>query len=107
MSFIYLALAILFEVGGTTCLKLSDGLTRPMASVGIFVLYSAAFAFLALALKRLEVSSVYAIWSGAGTALIAVIGVAVFDESFSAVKAASIALIIIGVVGLNLSGAAH
>ena len=107
MSFVYLGLAIFFEVLGTTFMKLSEGLTRPGPTVGMALFYGTAFIFLALSLKRLEVSSVYAIWSGAGTALIAVIGVLLFQESLNAVKLVSIALIVVGVIGLNLAGTAQ
>jgi len=60
---------------------------------------------LTLSLKTIDVSVSYAIWSGAGTALIALIGVAVFREPLTALKLASLALIVAGVVGLNLGGA--
>jgi small multidrug resistance pump len=58
-----------------------------------------------LVLKRLDVGLVYAVWSGVGTALIASIGIVWFKEPLTAVKIGSFALIILGVVGLNLSGA--
>ena len=60
---------------------------------------------LALVLKELEVSLVYAVWAGIGTAAIALIGIAALGESVSALKLASIGLVIAGVVGLNLAGA--
>ena len=62
---------------------------------------------LTLALKRIDVSIAYAVWSGVGTALIATIGVLWFKEPATAVKLVSLALIILGVVGLNLTGGAH
>ena len=104
MSVLYLGLAIALEVSGTISMKLSEGLTRLYPTIAMVVLYTGSFAFLALTLKRLEVSTVYAIWSGVGTALIAVIGVAYFNESLTTLKVASIAMIILGVVGLNLTG---
>jgi multidrug transporter EmrE-like cation transporter len=60
---------------------------------------------LALVLKELEVSLVYAVWAGIGTAAIALIGIAALGESVNALKLLSIGLVIAGVVGLNLSGA--
>ena len=99
---LYLAVAIGFEVAGTTCMKLAEGFTRPLPSVLIFVFYGISFAALTLALKRIDLSVAYPIWAGVGTALIAVIGVVAFREPLTAVKLASIALIIAGVVGLNL-----
>ena len=59
-----------------------------------------------LALRRLELSIAYAIWSGAGTALTVMIGIAYFREPLTAVKLASIALVVIGVVGLSLASKA-
>jgi small multidrug resistance pump len=103
VGWLTLAGAIAFEIAGTTCLKLSDGLSRLVPSLGVFVLYGASFACLALTLKRLELGIAYAIWSGLGTAVIAAIGIVWFREPVSALKLASLALVIAGVVGLNLA----
>jgi small multidrug resistance pump len=105
MAWLYLALAILSEVAGTTSMKLSEGFTRPGWTVGIAVFYGVSIVFLTLSLREIDVSVSYAIWSGAGTALIALIGVAVFREPLTALKMVSLALIVAGVVGLNLGGA--
>lgn len=102
-----LAGAILFEVAGTTAMKLSEGFTRLLPSALLVVCYAFSFGALTLALKKIDVSVAYAIWSGLGTALIALIGVLVFREPVNAMKIASLALIIAGVVGLNLAGAQH
>jgi small multidrug resistance pump len=107
MTWIYLALAILLEVAGTTCMKLSEGFTKLVPSILLFVLYTLSFGMLTLALKRIDVSVAYAVWSGVGTALIATIGVLWFREPMTALKLISLALIIIGVVGLNLGGGTH
>jgi len=104
---LYLALAILLEVTGTTCMKLSEGFTRLVPSILLFVFYSLSFGMLTLALKRIDVGVAYAVWSGMGTALIATIGVLWFKEPITALKLISLALLIGGVVGLNLSGGAH
>ncbi len=102
-----LTAAIVLEVCGTTSMKLAEGFTRLIPSVMIFVFYAGSFACLTIALKRIDVSVAYAVWSGLGTALIALIGVAYFKESMTLLKFASLLLIIAGVVGLNLSGAKH
>jgi small multidrug resistance pump len=107
MSWVYLLAAILLEVSGTTCMKLSEGFTRWMPAVLMFVLYGLSFTSLTFALKRIDVSVAYAIWSGFGTALIAMVGVLWFREPATAIKIISLGLIIIGVVGLNLSGGVH
>lgn len=101
----FLAGAIALEVAGTTSMKLSEGFTRLVPSVLLFVFYAASFVALTFALKKIEVSVAYAVWSGAGTALIAAIGILYFRESVTALKVASLLLIIAGVIGLNLSGA--
>lgn len=105
MSWLYLAVAILFEVAGTTCLKLSDDMSRLVPSAGVVVLYMSAFWLLALAIRRIDVSVAYAIWSGAGTAAIAVIGVVAFAELMTLQRFLFLSLIVVGVVGLNLSEA--
>lgn len=105
MSWFYLLIAIATEVCGTTCMKLSQGLTRLVPSLLLFAFYGLSFAAMTLALKRIEVGVAYAIWSGLGTAMIAAIGILWFKESASALKTVSLALIVIGVIGLNLSGA--
>jgi len=107
MAWLYLVLAILLEVSGTTCMKLSEGFTRVVPSILLFVFYTLSFSMLTLALKRIDVSVAYAVWSGVGTALIATIGVLWFKEPATALKLVSLGLIILGVIGLNMSGGTH
>jgi small multidrug resistance pump len=71
----------------------------------VLATYAASLWLTALALRELEISLAYAVWAGVGTAAVAVIGMAALGESVNALKLASIALVIGGVVGLNLSGA--
>ncbi|MBA3425245.1 MAG: DMT family transporter [Rubrobacteraceae bacterium] len=105
MAWMYLLFAILTEVAGTTSMKLSEGFARTVPSAFIFVFYGLSLTLLTLALKRLDVSVSYAIWSGLGTALIATIGILWFREPVTLLKLASLALIVAGVIGLNLGGA--
>lgn len=107
MGWLYLTVAILFEVAGTTALKLSDGMTKLWPSAGVVVGYGIAFTLLALALRTVEVGIAYAVWAAAGTAIIAVLGILVFGESASALKLVGLALIVAGVVALNAAGGAH
>lgn len=104
MSYLYLITAILLEVVGTTSMKLAEGFSKLIPSVLVFVTYGLSLAALVLALKGIQLSFAYAIWSGLGTALIAAIAFVWFDEPMSALKVASIALIVLGVIGLNASG---
>ena len=106
LAWIFLAGAIASEVVATAALKLSSGLTRPTPSVVVAVGYLLSFALLGQALKlQLQVSVAYAIWSGVGTAAITVIGMLLLNEPLTAGKAIGIALVIGGVVVLNLAGA--
>lgn len=105
MVWILLMGAIAAEVIATSALKLSDGLTRLLPSVVVAVGYILSFVLLAQALKQLQVSVAYAIWSGVGTAAVAVIGIVALKESATMTKILGIALIISGVVTLNLAGA--
>ena len=103
MPWIFLSVAILFEVAGTTSMKLSRGFAEIWPSIGVFVFYLGAAAAIILALRRLELSIAYAIWSGVGTALTVMIGIDFFREPLTAIKLASIALVVIGVAGLSLA----
>jgi small multidrug resistance pump len=104
-SWFLLVAAIATEVAGTTCLKLSDGFSRLIPSIGVFVCYTSCFVFLASVLKTMDVGVAYAIWAGLGTALVVVVGIVVFGEPITPSRIISMALIIAGVVGLQLSGA--
>ncbi|HFJ9405404.1 DMT family transporter [Bacillus cereus group sp. TH260-2LC] len=107
MQWIYLCLAILFEVAGTTAMKLSDGLTKLVPSILIFVFYVVSFAFLSFALKGMEMSVAYAVWSGMGIVTITTIGFIYFGESINIIKILAILFILVGVVILNFNSAAH
>jgi len=101
LDWLALAGAIVLEIAGTVSMKLSHGFTRTLPSVLLFVLYGLSFGLMTIAVKKIDMSVSYAIWSGVGTATIALIGVLAFSESLTAVQVVSIALIIAGVVGLR------
>jgi len=105
MTVMYLTLAIASEVIATVALKASDGFSRPVPAAIVVAGYALSFWLLALVLKHFSVGTTYAIWSAAGTAAIAMIGVAVYGESVNVLKVASLGLIVLGVVGLNAAGA--
>jgi small multidrug resistance pump len=106
LSLLYLAAAIVLEIGGTTSLKLSDGLTRIGPASVVVICYAASFALLSLALRGIDLSIAYALWSGVGTAIVAAIGIVWFGEPAGAWKLLSLALIVLGVAGLHLAGRA-
>ncbi|MBK7061622.1 MAG: multidrug efflux SMR transporter [Rubrivivax sp.] len=96
-----LAVAIAFEVAGTTAMRLSEGFSRWLPSLLIFVFYAFSFALNTMIIGRLGLSVVYAVWSGVGTVATALIGVFYFREPATALKMASITLIVVGVFGLH------
>ena len=99
-----LALAIAVEIVATTLLKVSHGFTRPVPTIASICCYVLSFYLLSLALVRIPVSTAYAVWSGAGTAVVALIGWLAFSEAMGALKATAIGLIVTGVVLLNVVG---
>jgi small multidrug resistance pump len=103
MKWMILGLGILFEVLGTISMKYAEGFTRLWPSVLVFVFYGISLAVLVFVLEKMEVSIAYAIWASAGTALIAIIGIVFYKEQVSVTKIVSIALIILGILGLELS----
>ncbi|MFF0458480.1 DMT family transporter [Nocardia africana] len=106
MMFLFLGLAIVTEVSATVSLKLSEGFTKLVPSIVVVVGYVAAFIFLSQALKRgMSVGVAYGVWSAIGVALVATIGVLFLDEPLSAVQIGGIALLIAGVLALELGGA--
>ncbi len=104
MGWAYLGCAIAAEVAATVSLKLSEGFSRLTPSVVVVVGYAVSFVLLAVTLRHLSLGLTYAVWAGVGTAAIAVIGIVALDEPVTALRVASIALIVGGVIGLNLAG---
>jgi small multidrug resistance pump len=97
-----LALAIVSEVIATTALKASDGFTRPGASLLVVAGYGLAFFLLSLTLRSLSLGFTYAVWSGLGIVLVALTGAFFYGERIDAAGLAGIALIVSGVLVLNL-----
>ena len=102
---IWLLLAIGSEIVATSALKASDGFTRLVPGIVVVVGYAVSFYFLSLSLREIPLGVVYAVWSGIGTAAIALIGVVFFQETLGWAGIAGIVLIVLGVVLLNASGA--
>ncbi len=104
IGWIFLALAIGFEVAAATCMKLSEGLTRIWPSILMAVFYILCFLAMIKSLEYLQIGVVYAIWAGIGTAAIAFIGVIMFGDTMPWVKILGIGLIVCGVALVNLGG---
>ena len=107
MTYLWLAVAIVFEVGWAVAMKLSYGFSRPGATVATLVMYLLSVVFLSLATREISIGVGYAIWAGSGVALIAVVGMTYFREPVTAAKIASLAVIVIGIVSLQLSSGGH
>jgi len=102
-SWLILSAAIACEVVATIMMELSQSLTRWRWVPPMLLFYVLALLGLALALRTLEVGIAYAVWAGAGTLLIAILGVIFFKESMSTVKVLSMLLVIAGIIGLNVA----
>ena len=105
MAWIYLAVAILAEVTGTVALRYIQGFSRPLPLAIVVAGYSLAFYLLTRTLKELSLGLTYAVWAGAGTALVALVGMLALDEPVNALKLLGLVLVIAGIVSLNLGGA--
>ena len=107
MGWILLVVAILLEVVGTTNMKLSEGFSKLVPSVLVLFFYALSIVALTFAVNRLDVSVAYAVWSGMGTALVAIIGIWFFQESLTTTKLIALGLIIVGVAMLHLTNETH
>ena len=107
VAYLLLALAIVCEVVGTLALKMSEGFTKVIPTIFVFIGYLGAFGSLGLGLsKGLPMGVAYGIWAGVGTALVAIMGIFLFKESINAWGFLGLALIIVGVVLLEM-GSSH
>ena len=97
-----LGIAIMFEISGTTLLQQSQQFTRWLPTLGMALCYGAAFYFLSIALKTIPVGVAYAIWSGMGIVLIALIGLVLFGQKLDLPAIIGMAMIVGGVIIMNL-----
>jgi multidrug transporter EmrE-like cation transporter len=106
-AYLFLAIAIVSELFGTSMLKASEGFTRLFPSVGVIFGFIVAFYSLSLSLQQIPLSIAYAIWSGVGTAITVIIGIVIWKENVNLSSLIGILLIIAGVVILNLKAPLH
>ncbi|MGH3482905.1 MAG: DMT family transporter [Nocardioidaceae bacterium] len=104
LATVLLALAIGIEVAATASLPRTDGFTNVLWTAAVLVAYAMSFALLAIVVRDIPVSVAYAVWSGAGTALVAVIGATLLGERLDTLKVTAIGFIVVGVVMLNVRG---
>lgn len=102
MSWLYLLVAIVAEVVGTSALSASHGFTRLGPSLVVLVGYSIAFYFLSLSLTTIPIGIAYAVWSGVGIVLISLVGWRVFGQALDAPALVGMALILSGVLVINV-----
>ncbi|POR51795.1 SMR family transporter [Bosea psychrotolerans] len=109
MSYLYLAIAIVSEVIGTSALKASNEFTRLVPSLITGIAFASAFYFLSLTLRTIPVGIAYAIWSGVGIVLISLIALVLFGQKLDAPAMIGMAMIVAGVIVINLfsESAAH
>lgn len=100
-GYLALSIAIISEIIGTTMLKMSEGFTQLLPSIGVVIGFIIAFYSLSISLRDLPLSLAYAIWSGVGTVLTAIIGIVVWGDPYSILTFAGVVLIVGGVVLLN------
>jgi len=103
MSYLYLFLAVVLEVLGTVCVEKSRGFNNIVPSVLLFIFYASSFTFLTFAVKKIDVSIAYAIWTGSACVLMAILGKLWFKEPINTLKIVSLGLIVAGVIGSGLS----
>lgn len=101
MKYLFLALAILFEVVGSSFLKVSDGFSKAIPSAIVVISYGICFYFFSLSLKTINLGFAYAIWGGLGIVLTALISVFIFKEKLDLAAMVGIALIVSGVLVMN------
>ncbi|WP_421851455.1 SMR family transporter [Oricola sp.] len=105
-TYFALAIAIVAEVFATSCLKLSDGFTKLLPSAAVVVGYGLAFYFLALTLRTIPVGVAYAIWAGAGVALITLVGWLLFGQRIDTAAIIGMILIVSGVIVIQVFSSA-
>ncbi|MDQ6598221.1 multidrug efflux SMR transporter [Bacillus salipaludis] len=107
MSYLYLMLAIMGELIGSSLLKASEGFSKFYPTIGVIIAFVGCFFFLSLSLKTIPLNTAYAIWSGLGLVLTTVISVLIWKEKINMATITGIILILIGVIILNLFGPGH
>jgi quaternary ammonium compound-resistance protein SugE len=107
MAWLLVVVAGLLETGFAVSLKLSHGFTRLWPTVAFAAFALGSFGLLTLSLKKLDVGPAYAVWTGIGAAGTAIYGMVFLNDLVSVLKIVSITLVIVGVIGLQLSGSSQ
>lgn len=107
VDWFYLAIAIVSEVMATSALKATEGFSRLIPSVLVVIGYGSAFYFLSLTLRSIPLGVAYAIWSGVGIALVSLVGWILYRQTIDMAGGAGMALIVSGVLVINLFSKSH
>jgi small multidrug resistance pump len=106
-EWLFVALAIVAETIAALALRFSDGFSKPLPTVLAITTFGLAFYAISLALVSLPVSVVYPVWAGGGTAAVALLGVLALHEKAGLWKGLGIALVVSGIVVLNMATVSH
>ncbi|RKD89101.1 DMT family transporter [Halopiger aswanensis] len=107
MSWLILFIAGLFEIAWAIGLAYSDGLSKPLPTVGTGIALVISMVLLAKAVQDLPIGTAYAVWTGIGAVGTATLGILLFDEPATAARLLFISVIVVGIVGLNLVSGGH
>ena len=107
MPYLYLILSIVTEVIGSSFLKTTDGFSKIYPTIATFISFAACFYFLSKTLQHLPLNITYASWAGLGLLLTTLVSIIIFKENVNLMSIISIALILIGVISLNIFGSSH
>ncbi|CAK7281106.1 MULTISPECIES: DMT family transporter [Streptomyces] len=107
MAWLLVIVAGMLETGFAVCLKLSHGFTRLWPTIAFASFALGSFGLLTLSLRKLDVGPAYAVWTGIGATGTAIYGMIFLGDVVSTLKLVSIAFVIVGIIGLQLSGSAH
>lgn len=102
MPWLYLLLAGLFEIGFTTCLKLSNSFSKPWPTLGFLCCALASFWLLTKAAQGIPLGTAYAVWTGIGAFGTALVGIYAFGEPATALRLLFLSLLIVSIAGLKL-----
>jgi quaternary ammonium compound-resistance protein SugE len=103
-AWLYLIIAAVFETGWAVGLEYSEGFTKPVPSLATIVSMAISVVLLAKAVQSLLLGTAYAVWTGIGAAATAILGIVLFDETSTVARLGFIGLIVVGVVGLEITG---
>lgn len=107
MNWFFLLISIALEVAGTIAAKRSNGFTEPVASIIMICLYILSFSSLTIAMKNLDMSIAYPIWTGCSIVIVSILGIILLHEPIDSTKSFSLFFLALGLIGLSASSQSH